>query len=278
MVINSRKIMQARNYELLKGNYTVKHSNVNGILLSVDNTSQSWGYLRSKFEFILYCGKLKSQPRQRSEDWSGTIWMRANPSAGEHSPRGAWLSPAEQSLPHWCADSGDASRGAWPPNLCWSHSPKEPSIAMPANCASTQELDSMIHVDLFPTHIILCFCDTSPWTPSASDPLLSPTKPFLFLFFLLFALVFSLLPMPCLCVYIQGLYSFYCCFLVNKGLGCNPPIAHSKGAWLTSLSESTEKSAACYSFIFFSGGLLGLPPVLCQCPGLPAPQGHLGEV
>lgn len=53
--------MQARNDDgkynvipLLKGNYTVKYSNVSGILISVDNTSQSWGYLRSKLEFIYF--------------------------------------------------------------------------------------------------------------------------------------------------------------------------------------------------------------------------------
>lgn len=59
----------------------------------------------------------------------------------------------------------------------------------------------MIHVDPSPTQNILCFCDTPPKTLSVSDLLLSPTKPFLFLFFLLFALVFSLLSMPCLCTF-----------------------------------------------------------------------------
>lgn len=63
----------------------------------------------------------------------------------------------------------------------------------------------MVHVGPFLAQNILCFCDTSPKTPSVSDLLLSPTKPFLFLFFLLFALVFSLLSMPCLCMYVQGL-------------------------------------------------------------------------
>lgn len=86
------------------------------------------------------------------------------------------------------------------------------------------------------------------------------------------------LSMSCFCMYLQGLYSFYWHFLVNMGLGCNPPITHSKGVWLTSLSKSIEKSTARCSFIFFSRDLLGLSPVLCQCSGLPAPHGHLGEL
>lgn len=70
----------------------------------------------------------------------------------------------------------------------------------------------MIHVglnDSSPTQNILWFSDTSPKTPLVSDLLLSPTQSFLFVFFLLFALVFSLLSMPCLRMYIQGLHSFY---------------------------------------------------------------------
>lgn len=46
--------MQARNDELLKENYTVKYSNVDGILISVENTLQSWRHLRSKFELIYF--------------------------------------------------------------------------------------------------------------------------------------------------------------------------------------------------------------------------------
>lgn len=64
--------MQARNYELLKENYTVKYSNVNGILVSVDNTLQSWRHLRSKFEFIyfiLWQTQIQTEPEVR-----GLIW------------------------------------------------------------------------------------------------------------------------------------------------------------------------------------------------------------
>lgn len=218
------------------------------MLTTLHNLGGIWG--QSWNLSILYCGKLKSKSRQRSEDWSGTIWTQSKSKCchtGKHSHGGAWLNPAEHSLPHFCAATGDASREAWPPNLCWSHSPNKLSIAMPANCALMQRLDSMIHVDSSPTQNIV-FLHTPPKTSSVSELLLSPTKPFLFLFFLLFALVFSLFSMPCLCMYVQGLYSFYWRFLVNMGLGCNPPITHSKGAWLTSLSKSTEKSAAHYSY------------------------------
>lgn len=232
---------------------------------------------------ILYCGKLKSKPRQRPEDWSGTIWTESKSKCchtGKPSRGGAWLNPAEQSFPHWCAGSADASRGVWPPNLCWSHGPIKLSIAMPPNCSSIQELNSMIHVDPFPTQNILCFCDISPKTPSVSDLLLFCLQQNIFYSYFSCSLPWfsAWLSMPCFCMYLQGLYSFYWHFLVNMGLGYNPPITRSKGVWLTSLSKSIEKSAARYSFIFFSRDLLGISPVLCQCSGLPAPHGHLGEL
>lgn len=91
--------MQARNYELLKGNYTVKHSNVNGILISVDNTSQSWGYLRSKFEFIyfiLWQIQISAQREVR-----GLIWCYLNESKSKcwgAFPQGCLADPSRAEL------------------------------------------------------------------------------------------------------------------------------------------------------------------------------------
>lgn len=113
--------------------------------------------------------------------------------AGKPSREGAWLNPARAELSHQLADSGDDSRGAQSPNFWWPCSPGRLSIAMPANYAS-------IH-------------PRPPQTPSVPNLILTPTKSFLFLFFLLLAPVFCLFSMPCLCTYIQGSYLFVDVFL-----------------------------------------------------------------
>ena len=145
--------------------------------------------------------------------------------------------PAEQSLPHLCADSGAASRAAWPPNFSWPRSWGRLSIAMPGNCACTRPLK---HHDL----------------------LLSPTKPFLFLFFRLLALVFGLLSVPCLCMYIRGLYFFYERFLVNMLLAATCPL-HTQRTLDWQVSPNQQENGL-HATLLFSSPEIHLESLLCR--------------
>lgn len=121
---------------------------------------------------------------------------------------------------------------------------------MPPNCSSIQELDSMIHVDPFPTQNILCFCDTSPKTPSVSDLILSPTKHFLFLFFLLFALVFSLAFHAMLLHVPSRLIQLLLTFSCKYGFGLQPTHYTFKGCLIDKSLQINRKISCTLLFYF----------------------------
>lgn len=245
--------MQARNDELLKGNYTVKYSNVNGILVSVDNTSQSWG-LRWKFEFIyfvLWQTQIQTQTEARGLIWYHLNWEQIKVLPyWKAFPWGSLTEPSRAELPPlmcrqcWCFQGSLATKPLLVPQ------PNKLSIAMPPNCSSIQELDSMIHVDPFPTQNILCFCDTSPKTPSVSDLILSPTKHFLFLFFLLFALVFSLAFHAMLLHVPSRLIQLLLTFSCKYGFGLQPTHYTFKGCLIDKSLQINRKISCTLLFYF----------------------------